>query len=102
MDSDSFSVRWTGQVEPLFSETYTFQTVTDEGVRLWVDNQLVIDQWTPHSVTTHTGQIALTAGQLVDIRMEYFDATGDAVSQLSWSSASQNLQIIPQTQRRSL
>ena len=40
-----FSTRWVGQVEPQFSETYTFYTLIDNGVRLWVGGQLVIDDW---------------------------------------------------------
>ena len=36
--SDTFSVRWTGQVQPQFTETYTFYTQSDDGVRLWVNN----------------------------------------------------------------
>ncbi len=40
-----FSVAWTGQVQPKYSETYTFSTNTDDGVRLWVNGQLLVDQW---------------------------------------------------------
>src|SRR5262245_52618675 len=46
--SDTFSVRWTGRVSPRYSETYRFYTTSDDGVRLWVNGQLVIDNWTDH------------------------------------------------------
>ncbi|MFK8112482.1 MAG: carbohydrate-binding domain-containing protein [Rubripirellula sp.] len=94
--SDNFSVRWTGQVRPEFSETYTFRTLSDDGVRLWVDDQLIIDQWNDHAATYHTGTITLEADQLYDIRLEYFENGGNAVIGLEWSSASQTLEVVPQ------
>lgn len=42
---DTFTMRWEGKVEPLYTQTYTFYTVTDDGVRLWVNGWLVIDKW---------------------------------------------------------
>ena len=47
MSADTFSVRWTGQVQPQFGETYTFHVTADDGVRLWVRGQLLIDRWSP-------------------------------------------------------
>lgn len=93
---DTFSVRWTGQIQPQFSQNYTFYTTSDDGVRLWVNNQLIIDKWVNQSAKEWTGRITLTAGQKYNIRMEFYDNTFDAVSILSWSSASQPKQIIPQ------
>jgi hypothetical protein len=49
--ADNFSARWTGQVQPVSTQAYTFYTVSDDGVRLWVNNQLVIDNWTDHAPT---------------------------------------------------
>ena len=95
---ETFSVRWTGRIEPLYSETYTFQTDTDDGVRLWVNNQLIIDKFFNQGRTKHTGTLTLSAGQQYDIRMEYFEDGGNASAQLSWSSASQTLEVIPRSQ----
>ncbi|MBX9255631.1 hypothetical protein H1Q63_17115, partial [Desmonostoc muscorum CCALA 125] len=96
--ADTFSARWTGQVEAKYSETYKFYTSTDDGVRLWVNNQLLIDKFIDQSATEHTGSIALVAGQKYDIKLEYYENKYDAVSQLSWSSTSQTKEIIPQSQ----
>jgi hypothetical protein len=95
---DTFSVRWTGQVQPRYSEIYTFYTKTDDGVRLWVDGVLLIDKWVPQSPTEWKASLSLMAGQNYDIKMEYYENTGGATAQLSWSSPSQSKQIIPQTQ----
>jgi hypothetical protein len=92
--ADNFMVRWTGQVEVPDTATYTFYTQTDDGVRLWVNNQLIIDNWTDHSSTLDQGTIKLTVGQRYDIRLEYYENGGDAVCQLLWSSPTITRQAI--------
>ena len=62
---DTFTARWLGQVQPQFSEVYTFYTQSDDGVRLWVNGQLLVDNWTNHATTENSGTIALAAGQKV-------------------------------------
>ncbi len=97
--NDNFSVRWTGQIQPLYSENYTFITRSDDGIRLWINGTQIINNWTTHSVTTdNSSLISLIAGVKYDIILEYYEAGGQAVSQLSWRSASQAQQIIPQSQ----
>jgi hypothetical protein len=95
---DSFTVRWTGSVQPQFNETYTFYTTTDDGVRLWVNGQLLVDNWVDQAPATKSGSIALKAQQLYNIRMEYYENGGGAVAQLAWSSPSTPQTIIPKTQ----
>ena len=96
--ADTFSVRWTGEIEARFSETYNFQTTTDDGVRLWINDQLVIDQFIDQPPTSHQGAINLIAGQRYDIELEYYENGGGAVAELAWSSASQTFEIVPQSQ----
>jgi uncharacterized repeat protein (TIGR01451 family) len=96
--ADQFSARWTGQVEPRYSQTYTFYTTTDDGARLWVNGVLLVDHWGDQGATEWSGAIALTAGQKYDIRMDYYENGGGAAAQLRWSSPSQLKEIIPQTQ----
>ena len=98
VNTDNYSVRWKGQVQPLYSETYTFYTNTDNGVRLWVNGVLLVDSWINQAVSEKTGTITLTGGQKYDITMEYYHLTGNAVSKLSWSSATTPKVIIPTTQ----
>jgi glucose/arabinose dehydrogenase len=96
--AERFAVRWTARVEARFSETYTFRTTTDDGVRLWVNNQLIIDDWNDHAAQDHFGSIALVAGQRYDLRMEYYESGGLASAMLAWSSSSTPLEIVPQSQ----
>jgi hypothetical protein len=93
---DNFSARWTGEVEAQFTETYTFYTNSDEGVRLWVDSQELVDDWENQSATENYGTIDLVAGQVYGIVMEYYEDGGDAVAELLWSSPSTPKQLIPQ------
>ncbi|KAM3113467.1 PA14 domain-containing protein [Phormidesmis sp. 146-33] len=96
--SDSFSVRWSGQIQPTESATYTFYTQSDDSVRLWVNGQLLIDHWQGHAVAEDRGTIDLSAGQKYALKMEYREAGGNAVAKLLWSSPTQPKQVIPESQ----
>jgi len=93
---DYFSVRWSGQVRSRYSETYTFRTRSDDGVRLRVAGRTIIDNWTDHPPTEDAGQIRLEAGRWYPILLEYYEKTGSATIELRWSSASQRSEIVPQ------
>jgi len=84
--ADRFSVRWTRSLW-LGTGTWRFTTTTDDGVRLYVDNTLVIDQWKEQPATTYSADVSLNAGYH-NVRMEYFELTGLAVAHLNWASVS--------------
>ncbi len=96
--ANNFSVRWTGEVQAQYSETYTFFTQSTHGVRLWVNGQLIINDWTNHPLTEDSATVALQAGQTYSISMEYSQTTGDDTARLLWSSPSTPKQIIPASQ----
>ncbi len=96
--TNNFSVRWSGQVLPCYTETYSFRTRSDDGIRLMVDGDTIIDNWTYHAATYDVGTIALEAGRHYDIVLEFFEASGQAVAELEWYSASQTQEIIPMSQ----
>jgi hypothetical protein len=98
VNSDNFSVRWSGQVKPLYSEEYTFTTTSDDGVRLYLNGKLIIDNWTIHPPTLDSYKIVLTAGLKYDIVLEYFENEIGAVSKLSWTSTSQTPEAIQNSQ----
>ncbi|MES2732364.1 MAG: PA14 domain-containing protein [Bacteroidota bacterium] len=95
INPDNFSVRWTGQIQPEFSETYTFFVNSDNGRRLWVNDQLIIDKWLNDWNIPYSGTIALVAGQKYNIKLEYFEGTGGASCYLDWQSASRARQAVP-------
>ncbi|MHC4230238.1 MAG: PA14 domain-containing protein, partial [Planctomycetota bacterium] len=94
--ADQFSVRWTGQVEAAFTETYTFYAKSDDGVRLWIEGQQLVDSWVNRSPSEDKGTIDLIAGQLYSVVMEYYDDDSGAVAELRWSSPRTPKQLIPQ------
>lgn len=91
-----FSVRWTGEISIETAETFTFETRSDDGVRLVIDDKTVLENWTGHFATTDTGTIALTPGWH-RIRLEYFQFDIGASLQLYWSSPSTPRAIVPST-----
>jgi unsaturated chondroitin disaccharide hydrolase len=91
----TYSVRWTGKIKPSFSETYTFHTTADDGVRLWVNHRLIIDDWNTHAPAERAGTVSLEASKRVDIQLEYFNKRGGGLVQLWWSSASQPKSVVP-------
>ncbi|MGV3616766.1 MAG: PA14 domain-containing protein [Fimbriimonas sp.] len=96
VNADNFSVRWEGEVEAPTTGSYTFATTSDDGVRLWVNNVQVINNWTDHAATTNTsGAIALTAGQKYAIKMEFYEATGNATARLLWTPPGGSQEAVP-------
>jgi PA14 domain len=98
VNTDHFTVRWVGQIQGEWNQTYNLYTTNDDGLRLWVNGQLVIDSWVNQSgAVEHSGTIALTTN-LQDILVEYFENTGNADVALSWDSPSQAKQVIQMSQ----
>jgi hypothetical protein len=95
LPNNSFSVRWSGDVSAQFTETYSFYTITDDGLRLWVDGKLIIENWTLHGDTEDSGTIDLVAGRSYNIVLEYFENTSNATARLGWQSPHTAKQIIP-------
>jgi YVTN family beta-propeller protein len=83
----SYSVRWTGSIEALATGPTQISTVSDDGVRVWIGNVLVIDDWTDHAPTTDTATLNWIAGQHYPITVEYYQNGGGAEMQLQWLPA---------------
>ncbi|MBN1964023.1 MAG: hypothetical protein JW910_05220, partial [Anaerolineae bacterium] len=83
---DSFSVRWTGRFY-FGAGTYTFIARADDGIRLWVDGALLIDQWKDQSPTEYRANRGLSAGEH-DVKVEYYENAGGAVAQVRWETTS--------------
>lgn len=95
VSSDNFSVEWTGQILAPETGTYNFATTSDDGVRVWVNGQQLINAWNDHAPRKDQGKITLQAGQKYDIKVNYYERKGGAVMQLYWSTPSKAQQIIP-------
>jgi hypothetical protein len=104
VDAPSYSVRWTGVLNVPYTETYIFDVNVESAVRLWVNDQKIVDNWMPHHMSIeYRGEIDLEVGT-VPIVMEISNISGGGygggavmLAQLSWSNPALEKEIIPQT-----
>ena len=82
----NFSARWTGTITAPESGDYTFALQSDDGSRVFLDDQRLIDLWGRHAIETRTAHIHLEAGSVHQLRVEYFQNTGDAIIRFGWGS----------------
>lgn len=80
---DNFSARWERYID-VTPGTYRFTAVVDDGIRVWIDNDLLINQWREQAVQTYTAEKYLGPGHHL-IRVEYFERSGAALAKLSWT-----------------
>jgi hypothetical protein len=96
VNEDDFSVSWRGEVEIAFSEAYRFYVATEDGVKLWINDKLVIDRWDVFRLNEYrTNPIDLQAGQKYAIEMWSYNDDAGATAQLLWESEHQPKNIIP-------
>ncbi len=86
-NADGFAVIWDGKIQSPGTGTYTFTTDSDDGIRLWVNNNGLFATPIVSNPTrvSRSGAVNLVAGQLYDFHVEYFDSLGDALCHISWS-----------------
>jgi PA14 domain/Bacterial pre-peptidase C-terminal domain len=80
--NDNFSVRWTGKFD-FDGGNYKFSNSTDDGMRIWIDGNLIHDSWTVRNGADHTKNVAISAGQR-DVKIEYREDGGSALAKVSW------------------
>jgi glucose/arabinose dehydrogenase len=95
--ANRFTTRWIGEILPQFDDEYTFYFTSDDGVRVWIGSTLLIDQWVDQASVEHTAKITLERKKY-PIKIEYYEAEGEAVAFLSWSCATLVKQIVPTSQ----
>lgn len=96
--ADSFSARWTGDIQTRYTEAYTLILRTDDGVRMWIDDQLVINDWILRGAANSYYTFNAEAGRRYRIHIEYYEHFGSAVAQLQWYSAREFFGAVPATQ----
>ncbi|HET6285045.1 MAG TPA: PA14 domain-containing protein [Polyangia bacterium] len=95
---DNWSARWTGRLTPPATDLYTFYGYSDDGIRVWIDDALVLEDWRIRAPTETRGNpIPLIGGKAVAIKVEYYDDGGTALARLSWSSSQISKQVVPVT-----
>lgn len=87
---DYFSVCWTGFITPVQGGSYTFYVTADDGVRLWVNNVLLVNEWKNQAPTEYSAAVTLTAGTAHSIRIDYYENSGGATMKLEWEGPGQS------------
>ncbi|WP_309888956.1 PA14 domain-containing protein [Archangium sp.] len=104
--ADNFSTRWFGDLytpvsppeEPTkYTGRYWFYTQSDQGIRVWVNGKLIINNWTSHTTMTDSGSIFLESGKRYSIVLEYFEGTGSANITLQYQPPGDLSRIIKTT-----
>ena len=85
LNENNFSVRWSGKLTPAETANYMLGFTADDGARLYLDGQLLVDAWSANPKKTVTKEVKLEAGRSYDLRMEYFQNNREAVARLVWS-----------------
>ncbi len=93
-----FSIRWMGKIQSRYSQRYTFYTISEGGIRLWVNGKLLINNWIDHISTENSDTISLTAGSMNSIKVEYSQKNGSPSVKLEWSGKNQTRQVVPKLQ----
>lgn len=83
--TDRFSARWTATLRPATSGERLLEVSSDDGIRLWVDGTLLIEDWTNHAEIYHSVPVKLEAGKPYEIKIEYYEDGGSAVARCGWS-----------------
>lgn len=97
MAVDYFSVCWTGFLTPEQSGDYTLYVTSDDGIRLWVDGVMLVDEWRGQAPTEYSAAVTLTAGNPHPIRLDYYENTGGATIVLEWDGPGVAREAIPAT-----
>jgi len=94
--ADEFAVRWEGMLLPRFSELYQIEFEFRGRARVWINEELVIDDWTPNPfILARRANVPLTAGQLIPLRIDYIPHPGAGAATLRWMSPSLPPEIVP-------
>jgi len=85
LPNDNFSVRWTTELGPIPKDgEYEIGVISDDGIRLWFDDELLIDHWRDQAADLQTGRIKLHKGQIYNVRLEYYERLYSASCKLVW------------------
>ncbi len=84
IDPHECSIRWTGRLKAPVTGIYTFSARVDDGIRVWVGGQKVIDDWRLNDVGVFSGDIKMEAGKFYDLKVEYFNALVEGEITLLW------------------
>ncbi|MCF8357218.1 MAG: glycoside hydrolase family 3 C-terminal domain-containing protein [Prolixibacteraceae bacterium] len=93
VNSDYFSIRWTGKLKAPETGTWEIGFVSDDGVRLYLDGELIAEDWTVHDMMPTISKVDFEAGREYDIKLEYYEEMGDAGIWLVWKKVEEQKKV---------
>jgi hypothetical protein len=95
---NKFTIRWAGRIKAPATGTYSLKMTTDDGVRLWLNDSLLINHWDDHPATGYTASVNLVKDEVYRIKIEYYENKGKASVKFEWTYPGvASYQIVPQT-----
>ncbi|MEH7308202.1 family 43 glycosylhydrolase, partial [Neobacillus drentensis] len=95
---DYNTARFTGTIVPEYTEDYTFHMEGDDGFRLWINGEMIIDFWQQTwEVPQVSIPVSLKAGKHYDIKVEYLQGWGGSWLRMEWESASKKREVVPES-----
>lgn len=82
----NFSVRWTGSLQAQKTGEYILEFISDDGVRLWLNDSLLINYWNDHAPESQTIKMKFEANKKYKVKIEYYQHLGSAVAKFGWST----------------
>jgi len=95
LSTEHFSIRWTRSLRLTDDGTYQFCTMADDGVRIWVDNVLVLDEWHSNNGTAYCGSQRELSKGTHEIRVEYYEDGGSALIHVWWEEVKPHFPFVP-------
>ena len=87
VNADQWSAKFTGTLTAPVTGLYTFAAASDDGSRVYIGQQLLVNQWHDQAASTQSGSVYLTAGQRVPVEVDYFQDAGASSLDLQWTPA---------------
>jgi beta-glucosidase len=91
VNEDKYSVRWTGQVKAPESGEFFFDITSDDGIRFYFEDDLLIENWTDHAFLTNSAKVKMEKGKTYNIKLEFYDNIGAGVITIGWRTPSHDL-----------
>jgi len=93
LPTNGFSARWTGRIRPETSGRYALSASSDDGIRVFLDKEKILEDWTDHAARTNSVETTLEAGRVYELKVEYYENRGDASVLFGWGLIEEETQM---------
>lgn len=98
--SNAWSARWVARIKPAADGMYGFASRSDDGMRVFLDDQLLIDDWQAHPPRFNCKARRLEGGRTYKVRVEYYEVEGPSIAEFGWGAIEDPVEKAKQTARQ--